>query len=427
ELGKPSDTDPGADHWPRNLVNGFTSDDNWAFCYTIIMDRGDSRRIELTLPKEEEIVALKIRPSKIYHPITTMNIYFDDDPEPVVAEIPVLEQPQTEEIPVQGRRARRVTLEVAEWAERGTKNIVVIDNIALQVARDEDYLADTSSLLNIGALMKYRRGAGGIVLNQVNVLPRERNPENIEKKRSIVKTLLANMGAVFGGGKTTIAGENLRYAPVRIPDSAFNAYVHRNGEPRWFRGRGDLAAIPVGMQTFADVSYHLSDFSTSPVPSVLMLAGKGSETTDEQLRIAVDTTADALFFLHTAQEEKGAKQWQREVDRAAARAKRHAPPPPEAFRYRIVYGNGEQVVVPVVWNEGIGPWSTRAPGDLKAAALAWSLQPDEKRPDHVAVYGMKWTNPRPDQPIVEVVMEYGEDADVATPALFGITAARVQE
>jgi hypothetical protein len=252
ELGKPSDDNPGIDHFPRNMVNGFTSDDNWAFTYTIMMDRGDAMRFTLELPKEEEITALRIRPSKIYHPITKMKIYFDDDPEPVTAEIPVREQPVVEDIPIAGRRARRVTLEVAEWEERGTANIVVIDNLWLQVRRDEDYMRSVRSILNIGGLMVYRIGDGGIVLNQLRILERERNPINADKKAAIVRTMLGNAGAVFVGGRMIVAGGNVAYHPLRIPDAAFNAYADRRGQPEWFRGPGDLGAIPVGEQRFGD-------------------------------------------------------------------------------------------------------------------------------------------------------------------------------
>jgi len=86
-LGKDT-AHPGGDHEARNMVNGFTSDDNWVFTYTTILDKGHKRKFTLTLPKEEEIVALKIRPSKLYHPITRIKLTFDDDPTPVVAAIP---------------------------------------------------------------------------------------------------------------------------------------------------------------------------------------------------------------------------------------------------------------------------------------------------------------------------------------------------
>ena len=64
------------------------------------MDKGHKKKFTLELPKEEELIALKIRPSKLYHPISKIKIYFDDDPKPVIADIPVRKNPIVEDIPI---------------------------------------------------------------------------------------------------------------------------------------------------------------------------------------------------------------------------------------------------------------------------------------------------------------------------------------
>ena len=61
-------------------------------------------------------------------------------------------------------------------------------------------------LLNIGALVKYRMGEGGIVLNDVKVQESESNPVNAQKKQNIVATLLRNLGATFAGERVLVAG-----------------------------------------------------------------------------------------------------------------------------------------------------------------------------------------------------------------------------
>ena len=425
EVGKPSDTDPGVDHWPRNMVNGFTSDDNWAFTYTIIMDRGDSRKFTLTLPKEEELVALRIRPSKIYHPVTKMNIYFDDDPTPVVAEIPVREQPIIEDVPIPGRKAARITLEVAEWAERGTRNIVVIDNLWLVVKRSETYMANVSTILNVGGLMKYKVGRGGILLNQLRINDRELNPANAVKKSTIVKTLLANTGATFSGGKTVVVGGNIRYEPVKIADSAFNAYVHRRGTPGWFKGNGDMSAMPVGAQTFAKVDFHLGDFSTSPVPSVFMLGCRSNPVKDQAIKgIRIGRRADALFFLHTAQAERDTANWERNWN--DPRRRKRAGERPTIFRYVVHYADGDSREVPVCWKHDIGPWLTSSPKEMPNAALAWVGEVAQARKDEqVAAYVMQWTNPKPDVPLEGVDIVGIEEGKWGAPAVFAITTATV--
>jgi hypothetical protein len=427
ELGKPSDTDPGVDHWPRNMVNGFTSDDNWAFTYTIIMDRGDARKFTLTLPKEEELAALRIRPSRIYHPITRMNVYFDEDPVPLSVEIPVRTDPIIEDIPIAGRKARRITLEVAEWAERGTRNIVVIDNLWLIVKRNADYRENVSSILNVGGLMKYGIGRGGILLNQLKILEREQNPVNAVKKRTIVKTLLANAGAVFSGGKTVVVGTHLRYEPVAIGDGAFNAYVHHRGTPGWFKGSADMSALPVGDQTFAQVDFRLSDFSTSPVPSVFMLGCRANQAKEQVIRdISIGRKADALFFLHTAHPERDTSNWERNWN--DPRRRKRAGERPALFRYVVHYADGGTVNIPVRWKQEIGPWLTKEPEELPNAALAWvGAAPKSRKDERLAVYVMQWTNPRPEVAVKHVDIQGIDGGKWGAPAVFAITLATVEQ
>lgn len=421
EMGKGTDT-PGVDHWPRNLVNGFTSEDNWAFTYTTILDQGHSPVLTLELPKEEELVALKVRTSSIYHPVTRIDVTFDDDPTPVQAEL--RPEPLVQEIPVAGRRARRITLTIAGWQERGERNIVVLDNLWLQVRRDETYLRTVKSMLNVGALMRYDIGTGGILLNQIKVLPSEANPINQEKKRSIVKALLANLGASFGGGRTVVAGAHLRYAPLRIPDGAFTAYVHRRGQPAWFPGGGDLAGLPVGEQRFANISWFVSDFSTSPVPAVLMPSGPGSEVKAATVGpIAVDQRADALYVLHTAHPGPAIAGWQRAYTDAVNR-RRELPEPPVVGRYRIRYDDGSEVIADLRWSIDVGGWRTAAPQALPGAALAWAGEAvDGHRP---ALYAWQWANPHPERAIASVEVLAAPDAKAGTIACFAITVANAQ-
>ena len=417
ELGKPSDDNPGIDHWPRNMVNGFTSDDNWAFTYTVIMDRGDSRRFKLTLPKEEELISLKIRPSKIYHPISKINIYFDDDPTPITAEIPVRENPIVEDIPISGRKAKTITLEIAEWTERGDKNIVVVDNIWLQVKRSDEYTQRTHSLLNIGALMVYERGQGGIVLNQINILDQEQNPDNTQKKATIVRTVLNNIGAIFSGSQTEVDDQRYATQAVKIDDSTFNAYVHQRGKPSWFAG-GDIEAIPVGNKQYAGTEFFLSDFSTSPVPSAFMLAGEGSSTKDRVIQdIQVNTKADALFFLHTFQPGRDIERWQNNYARARSR-KQKLPEPPVCLSYIVHYADNSKAEAKVQWQQHIGQWNDQNPLPLPHADLGWVGKQSNGAKN--AVWVMKWDNPHPGKTISKIDIKAAR-ANTGAAAVFAIS------
>lgn len=424
EMGKSSDTDPGADHWPRNMVNGFTSDDNWSFCYTVIMDRGQKLKWTLTLPKEEEVVAFKIRPSRIYHPITRMNLYFDDDATPVAVDIRA--DPVDQELGFPGRKARRVTMEVAKWEERGTANIVVIDNLWLKVRRPAEYLQRVKPLLNIGGLVRYDVGKGGIVLNQMKMLDREVNPVNADKKRTVLKTLLANLGAVFAGERTVVAGDQLRYAPVRIPDRAFNAYVTRDKQPGWWKGPGDMAGLPVGEQTFSGVRFFLSNFSTSPVPTVFMLRGHEASVNNDRIDgIAVNAKADALFFLHTCNRNPNEERaFSQQVERAR-REHRAEPEPPVVVTYQVRYADGSTAQAVARWGREIGHWTAKAPAGLPAASVGWAGRlADAKDGGFAVAYLMQWTNPRPDLEIAAVDLVAGE-AKQASAVVFAITAATI--
>jgi beta-galactosidase len=425
ELGKEPDRGgKGSDHWPANLTNGFTADDSWRFAYSIILDAGHKTKWTMDLPKEEELVSLKIKINQIYHKITKINLYVDDDPVPVVAEL--RPSGDVQEVPLAGKRGKRITFEIAEWEESGRQNVVGIDNFWLYVKRDDAYLENTRSLLNIGGLMRYDRGEGGILLNQLNILEQEKLPLNKVKKANVTKALLANMGAVFAGTKTIVAGAGLHYEPVRIPDARYNAFVNREGRPRWFSGPGDISKMPVGDQTYANVDYHLSDFSTSPVPTVFMLKGSGSEVQETEIAdIRVGRTADALFFLHTFNPSRSVDGWRRQYDEANRRG-RPLPEPPTAFQYVVHYADGEQVTIPVLWERGVANWVSDAPAALLDAAVAWTGPLDDGR--QAVVYSMQWNNPRPDVAIESMDIVSSPDGQKwGAPAVLAITAAEVVE
>ncbi|NRA37425.1 MAG: hypothetical protein HRU15_04750, partial [Planctomycetes bacterium] len=328
-----------------------------------------------------------------------------------------------QDVPLAGRKCKKIRFEIAGWEPGAKGNIMGIDNIWLTVKRSDDYIERVKSILNIGGLMRYSKGAGGIFLNQLNIVENEIFQLNKTKKSNIVKCIIGNMGGVFSGSKIVIAGSGLRYTPIKIPDADFNAYVTSAGQPPWFQGAGDFSAIPVGEQTFANMDFFLSDFSTSPVPSVFMLKGKGSKTQENEIKgIKIDRKTDALFFLHNAQMNK-AGNWERDYQRAVSR-NRNPPPAPTAFQYVVHYQDNKTALVPVIWGTNVHNWSGKDVKSLSGAALAWSGKLDKGLKS--AVYAMQWNNPRPDVKITHVDITYGKEGDKwATPAVFAITTAKV--
>ena len=63
-----------------------------------------------------------------------------------------------------------------------------IDNLWVHVRRPAGWPQRARPLLNMGGLVKYSMGAGGVVLNQLHVKPAEAVPINAQKKQVIAST-----------------------------------------------------------------------------------------------------------------------------------------------------------------------------------------------------------------------------------------------
>ncbi|MCB1125497.1 MAG: hypothetical protein KDM81_03300, partial [Verrucomicrobiae bacterium] len=282
-----------------NIVNGFVGSDGWP----LIIDfeyppNGSPYEINLNLPREEAILEYTHDPSVNYNPTTKIALLFDShdrveyDLEPNGdAQTFAIEPPH---------RARRVTLQLVDWLNDPAKRpIIGIDNIALKVRRSPEWHATVKPMLNLGAMVQYVKGKGGVVLCNLNFQETEAVPVNQTKKRTILATVLRNLKAPFSGARTIIAGGNLVCTPIDLHTKA-TTYKDERG---WFGDpRRNLKALPPGEHVFAGVTYNVYEMPTSPVPQVLMLGGRGvpGNLPDEITGIPVRTKADALFFLHTA-------------------------------------------------------------------------------------------------------------------------------
>lgn len=408
------DAKPGWDHWPRNMFNGLTTADSWKYVMTIIPDLAPTAtKWTMTLPREQEITDLSIVFNAIYQSITKFNLYFDDDPKPVTFEAKPGNDRQDFQLPV-SRKAKVITVELVDWTKQPNgRAILGIDNMWIHVKRPAEYRAKVKPLLNIGGLVKYPLGRGGIVLNQLRILPTEAVPVNAQKKRTIVTTLLRNMGAVVAGGREVVAGAGLNYTPIELGDKCNQFLTKDNG---WFDSR-DLSAFPKGENRFAGVMYLIRDFKTSPLPSCVMLGGPGvtGNLPKEVKAIPVAKKADALFFLHTF---KRTAEWHppREGDKT----------PPILFKYVVHYADGQAADIPVRYGEGADHWVTKEPQGLKSAAVAWAAPfPNDQSGDQAVVYQFQWTNPRPEVEIAAVDIAYDPSTDgrFGVPVLLGLTAA----
>jgi hypothetical protein len=391
--------------WPRNVVKGFTSHDAWKLIHYMPTA---SPRLKLTLPREEEITDLSIILNTHYAKATKVNLYYEDR-EPVSVSTKPTDERQ--DFTLKPRKARKLTVELADLDDP-KKTVTGIENLQIKVRRSEDWHQRVKPLLNIGGLVKYPQGEGGLVLNQLRVNASEGVPVNAEKKRAIVTALLRNLGAVFSGGKVLTLGD-LTFRPVPLGEQC-NQFLSK--DRGWLQGNRDLAHLPAGRNTFAGVTYDIVDFKTSPVPSCVMLAGPGAKgKLAKSVTVKVGGKADSLFFLHTLNK---VRDWQPQPN--------NPQPPPTVCRYVVHYADGKTADVPVRLGEGVEHWLSKSPAGLKNAAVAWAAPfPNDKTGEQAVVYQMQWNNPRPAVEITAVELTYDPAVgdQYGTPALLALTAA----
>ncbi len=418
---------------PRHVVNGLTTDEFWMYLYYIHVDEREPK-IEFDLPRPEVIEEFSITCDTNYYKIIGVSVYFDDDPEPVKLEL--RPDSSVQKFKLEPRRASKVTVEFSDLLKTHERPVIGINNLGLKVRRSEEFYDRVKPLLNIGALVKYPQGNGGILLNQVNVLEHEENPANRSKKAVIVKQLLANLGARFGGGKKVVVGTGLRFEPISVEDTKHTAYMNHEREPGWFRNRRmrgvDFSGLPLGEKKFGGVLCNIYTFPTSPAPNVLMLSGFGSQVEADSIEgIEIGRKTDALFFFHTYNPEKKVEQYDEELAELRAQPLGKAKPedvpePPHVLTYLVHYADGKTEEIEVNWREDIGPWFTEKPRDLKNAALAWTAPIPDRQGWKLAAYSMQWNNPRREVAIESIDLKLPNAQDVKSygaPALLAITAA----
>ena len=404
---------PGDDHWPLNMVNGYTSATHWRMVFSLWAGDGAIKPIPLKLPREEIVTGFSLTPNRAYRAISKLRLVFDGDRS--TAQELVVGEDTSIDFKLKPQRARTVTIEVIDWTGDSAQPIVGIDNFSLIVQRPADFAEKVRPLLNIGGLIEYPRGMGGVLLDQYVFRASESNPVNADKKKTLLASLLKNLGADLGGAKTAVAGFNLQYAPVSL-ESAANLYL--TSAQGWFAKGGDLSALPRGANTFAGVRYSIRDFTTSPLESGVTLkhpALKSNASAEEVAGIAVNARVDTLFFLQTFLQ---ARAW---------KPRNKTEEPPVLFQYVIHYEDGTQLPVVMTLDDGIGNWlQTGELHSLPKAEIAWTgPAAGGKTP---TVYQYQWNNPYPAKKITTLDLAYAEKGrDYGAPVLLAVTGARVQQ
>jgi glycosyl hydrolase family 2 len=409
---------------PLNMFNGFTAQQYWQYIHYLGFQDGKTE-LTFTLPKTEALEKLSVVPNDHLWQPRTIEVYADDATEPVRLPVEVGAVEQAFDLgSIRATRLKLVLTDLENVNPDRPDHVTGIENLSISVHRSPQWQQKVRPLLNIGGLVAYNLGKGGILLNQLQINETESNPETVAKKRTIVRTVLGNLGAVVGGSRPVVVGTGLDIRPVTLRDDLFNAYNQHRNEPSWFRDRkapaADLLRLPEGRGKFAGVLYDVPEFTTSVVPSVIMLQGEGSGVdAPEVTGIAVGRKADALFFLHTYHAGRGVQQYEN-------RRRGPGSPPLVLFRYRVHYVDGQHVDVPVRWNEEVSHWLQEDPKPLRFAQVAWT-GPVEGRENLVTVvYSMQWRNPRANVEISTIDILPSTEADperLGAPAVIAISTA----
>jgi beta-galactosidase len=394
----------------HNIVNGFVGADGWPLIVDVPVSQNS---IPFTLPRPEEITEFTWIGNTFYHPATRVELIFDPKAggsggDTVSFNVHPDNLPQTFALNPP-HRGKEITLRIAEWKKVSEQDIVGCDNITLKAKRPADFYKRVKPLLNIGAMLEYPRGRGGMVLCNLLFKESETVPENAVKKRTILATLLRNLKAPFSGSRSIIAGANLKYTPLDISKQA----TQYRDERGWYGDKQfTFKDLPVGRQRFAGVPYQIYDFPTSPVPTAIMLAGPGvpNQLPAEVRGIPVHQKADALFFLQSARIDQ-------RRNRDEVRDKKQY----ELARYVIHYADGQSVTVPITSEVDVEDYRQQVPTAIPGAQIAWTRGYAGTEWTAVA-YSKQWNNPRPSVEIASIDLVPGADRR-GVPTLLALTAA----
>jgi len=393
-----------------NMVNGMVSADAWKYIVNVPAPAQPPLDFSLKLPKEQELTEMEWIGNTFYYPVTRVELILDGKQKTSFKTKPNNEaQVFAINPPLRGKD---ITLRLADWDKvPGKAAVTGLDNLRLKAKRSPEFYKKVRPMLNLGALMEYPRGDGGFVL--CNLLFKdagsEQAPLNATRKQTILTTILRNLQAPFSGGATVIAGAKLKYQPLDISKFA----TQYRDEKGWFGDKKfTFKDMPIGDAKFAGVPYHIYEFPTSPVPTVLMLAGNGvpNRLPKEIRNISVNRKAEAVFFLHTAridaprnpQEIKEKKKY-------------------ETLRYVIHYADGKSVAVPIYAEIDIDDSRQKTPRAIPGAQIAWT-RPYEGTDLKAVAYSKQWNNPRPDVTIASIDMVYGAQPR-GVPVLLAVTTA----
>jgi len=182
---------------PYNLVNGLTNEDFWWYIDQIPYDRIPESGLVLhtfDLPGPCTLDRIVVWNNANYNTIREIEVRVDGK-EAAKAELP--DSYDSVEIKLNGLRAEKtVSLLAHSVRVRQDKKLIGLDLVKIIRELPDWYAGKVFPLVDVGGLVRYPRGRGGYILNQIKLTERD-TAENAEKKRRIVSVILQNLGVAF--------------------------------------------------------------------------------------------------------------------------------------------------------------------------------------------------------------------------------------
>jgi len=423
----------GDDHDPYNFVNGMFNDDFWRYIRQIWVDTTNpDRPIGLThtfrLRRPDVLKQINIWNNANYSTIEKLDIVLDGDRAHPISVVLPDSYDKTEVVLPEPRRVERtITLVIRTWrikphSHPQAGHLVGIDNVQfLRPAPPRGAVF----LDNVGGLVVFPRGKGGVFLNQVKFMAEEPRPENARKKLRILAVLLQNMGVGFRSTEAVaVPGLNVRFHTVNLQEHCTWYLDDRSGKPGWFGTKGqNLENLPRGRGVFASVPFHVVDYRTAPIPDCIVAGGPRAQPSSLRRLpsrvegIPVGAKADVLYFLHTANVTRPITD--RERERMKSRRRPFALP--TILKYVLHYQDGAKAEIPVVLERHIAHWLQDQAEPLSGAQIGWSRPVAGGK--RAVLYLMQARNPRPEATITAI--DVARTSDRATPAVIGITLGTV--
>ena len=390
-----------------NITNGFVSADGWPYIFSMELGKGQAPEFDMKWPQPQTLTGMEWIGNAFYH-LTTRFELSDDNGKHYSFDVKPGNEAQAIAFPTT-ITTRSLHFRALDWTKDPTVgNVIGIDNLRLFASRDANWNR-VQPIANIGGLVNYRIGNGGVVLANLAFKDNETVPANATKKKSILAAILRNLKAPFAQSKTVIAGAATNeYLPIDISKQA-NQFRNEKG---WF---GDPARsfkdFPAGRQVLGSVPFVVYEFPTSPVPNSIMLRGDGipGNLADSVTGIPVGQKVSALFFLQAAR-----------IDRRRSPDEIRDGKAFEMAKYVIHYADGQTIEVPIRAELDVEDYRQKSPTGLPGALLAWTKSAGDTP---LSAYSMPWTNPRPGVVITSFDLIYGKDR-VGIPALLAVTAVR---